>query len=138
MIVKCVLTISDERHHAKVKSTYSPFPLLQLTAVTNFIFVTRISVHFPLPSFHFPYGGILPSSSSPPSNSQQLHVLKSSCLYNSTICEFQLPWQHEGFVFSFIKIFFALLISALSAVKHSDLIDNLDALWLIFVPNETL
>ena len=94
MIVTCILTTSDERHHAKLKST-SLFPVWWLTAVTNFIF-TRIRAHFPLPSFHFPPGGTLPSSSSPPSSFPQFHVLKSSCLYNSIICELQLPWQQKG------------------------------------------
>lgn len=97
--------------------------------MTNFIFVTRISVHFPLPSFHFPHGGILPSSSSPPSSSQQQsHVLKSSCLYDAIIVSSSCHGSMKDLevVFSFIGLFFffAFLISASSAVKHSDLIDN--------------
>lgn len=136
MIVKCVLITSDERHRAKVKYTYSPFPLLQLTAVTDFIFVTRISLHFPLPGFHFPHGGTLPSSPvSPllptvtctPSAACTIASFVSSCCHGSV--------RASEVVFAFMRIFCACLMSA---GRHSRLIDNSGALRLIFKSNETL
>ena len=91
-------------------------------------------MHFPLPSFHFPHGGILPSASSPPSSSQQVTCAQIQLPLWCHHCELQLPWQHEGFgscVFFYWGFFpfFAFLISASSAVKDdliwwSDLIDN--------------
>ena len=71
-------------------------------------------MHFPLPSFHFPHGGILPSSSSPPSSSQQQsHVLKSSCLYDAIIVSSSCHGSMKDLevVFSFIGLFFFFAFS---------------------------
>ena len=109
MIVKCVFITSDERHRAKVKYTYSPFPLLQLTAVTDFIFVTRMSLHFPLPGFHFPRGGTLPSSPVSPLLPTVTCTPSAAC----TIASFVSACCHGSVralevVFSFMRIFLCI------------------------------
>lgn len=127
----------DERHCAKVKYTYSPSPLLQLTAVTDFIFVTWISLHFPLPGFHFPRSGILPSSPVSPHCCQRSHAHPQLPvqLHHLWAPVVMVAWELWRLCFPLWGFFCSFLMSA---VRHSQLIDNSDALWLIFESNETL